>query len=60
MQDPEAEAVRLMKDPSHLRRKAAYIESLIVPGTRSIMNEVRLNRAQELRNQAEALERSDD
>jgi hypothetical protein len=53
--DPERDARRLLNDPEHLRRKAAYIESLIVPGTRSALNEIRMNRVQELRNQADRL-----
>ena len=52
--NPATEARRLVSDPAHLRRKAAYIRQEAARG--GALQQKRLDRAAELESQADAIE----
>jgi hypothetical protein len=53
--DPATEAQRLLADPEHLRRKAAYLREVASSGS-AAARPIRLARAAELEAQADRLE----
>jgi hypothetical protein len=54
--DPKTEALRLMNDPDHLRRKAAYLREVAAePGCHPVRASRNLARAAELEAKADAL-----